>query len=549
MSYREIVRILGLNFLLLSLIIWIPLLIAAYYQFYASPTENPQPHSTLAFFETFVICLALGASCIVLGRKSIEKINRKDILVIIACLWFITPGIAALPFLLSGTLTNPFQAYFEMTSGLTRTGATILEEKHYNADTGEEIAITKVAHNGYDTHYSYYGTVAPVRNPVNYEVKHEGFEAVSKALLLWRSLVQWMGGFGVIVLFVAVLPSTFSGKFFFQPEIVGPPRDSLIPRVARAALQLAIVYLILSSLQIALLKLTNMEMSWLDVFAVTFSTISGGGFCLHKSNIGYYQNVHTEWIVALFMVLGGTNFTIYYYLFRGKFYRIVKTEFFLYLITLFISCCLGVWFLVGAKKVLTQGNGAGEGLFSFAEAVRYGIFQIISSQTTTGFATANYITWPYTFQSLMLILTFVGAMSGSTSGGIKLIKEYIFFSIARLKSESLFLTEPVRQYKIKGQVIDSEVVTSVFCIALMWFLGTTIGTFLFIVDGVDQQTSLGLAACMINNSGITFHLAWPTGNCAFLSNFSLIVSSILMILGRLEFFAILALLVPAFWKD
>lgn len=551
MSYRDVVRILGYNFLLFSLLILIPLAVAVYYQFMIPPESHPQPHSTLAFLETFSICFLLGATCWIFGLKASKTLYKKEAIAAVVLIWFITPAIAALPFLLSHTVSNPILAYFEATSGLTTTGSTIFEGKKYNPVTHEEIPIVRTVQDQFKTTYTFYGTVVPVRDPLSNEVIYEGVEAVGKALLFWRSFIQWIGGLGIIVLFITVLPSLgITGKFLFQAEVTGPLKDALVPRVAQAALQLWMIYLSLTMIEMILLTLTNSKMEWLDVVTVSLSTLPGGGFSIRNASIGYYNNPATEWIVAIFMALGSTNFTVYYYAVRGKFYRIFKPELYLYLTILLCTCTLAAWLLVGKEKILLTGDGTTpSGVFSIEESIRYGFFQMISSLTSTGFATANYDLWPYATQSLMIILMFVGGMSGSTAGGIKIIRHYIFFNVAKFRLESLFRTEPVRQVKVAGQEIDSVTTTMVLSTMFIWVAASILVTFLFILNGVDLETSIGLVACMANNVGCSFRAAGPTVSCAFLSDFGLVLSSLLMIMGRLEFFAVLVFFVPAFWRS
>lgn len=550
MSYKEILKLLGLNFIIFSLVLLIPLTLSAYYQFIV-PEQHPQPHSTFAFFVTFLLSLALGFFCYLIGQEAKGKIFKKEAVFVVAAMWLITPALAALPLILDGTVDTFTQAYFEMTSGLTTTGATVFFPKKYDANTGREIPyIINMKDGAISTSYKFLGTIEPVRDPNTFEIIYEGIEAVGKATLFWRSFIQWIGGLGIIVIFIIIFPSIgLGGKYLFQTENTGALRDALVPRVAEAGFQFFIIYASLTLLQILLLKGTNPQMEWLDSITIPLSTLPGGGFSIRNASIGYYKNVYTDIIVTIFMALGSTNFTVYYYAIRGKFYKIYKPELIFYIILMLSACSLGAWLLIGHDKQLLTGNPEDIGSFTVSSAIRYAFFQVVSSHTSTGFATVNYDIWPYSIQAIMVIMMYVGGMSGSTAGGLKTIRSYIFFHIARFRVESLFFSDSVRPIKISGQEIDSSTATNVLTVICIWIAASVLGTFLYILNGVDSQTSFGLVACMVNNTGLAFRMAGPTESCAFLSDFGLILSSLLMILGRLEFLAVLAILVPSFWRS
>lgn len=523
----------------------IPLCLAAYYQLYESSVNHPQAHGTMAFAGTIAICLIFAAIFYWMGRKTKGHLFRREGIALVVAIWVITPAISALPFIFSGTLTNPFMAYFEAASGLTTTGATVLQAKHYNAE-GQEIPIEKSFGDPISISYSFYGTVSPIRDPQTHKILYEGIEAVGKAILFWRSFIQWIGGVGIVVLFVAIFPILgVSGKLLFQSEISGPVKDSSTPRVAQAAAQLWMIYLGLSFLQVIFLQLTNHQMSFFDSITITFSTLSTGGFSVRNDSIAAYKNSYTEWVIIIFMILGGANFSLYFQAIRGRFYRLYQPEFIVYLTLLLCGSLIAAFYIVGTEKDLLTKEA---GIFSWPEAIRHGTFQMVSAQTSTGFATVNYDIWPYFVQVTMIILMFIGGMSGSTAGGVKVIRHYMLSRIAQFKIESLYRAQTVRQFKVQGQEVDNNTMISVLCFFVVVIASATVGILLYVSDGIDLETSLGLVSCMLNNVGMAFRMAGPTESCAFLSNFGLNVSSFLMILGRLEYFVVLAVLSPAFWK-
>lgn len=547
MQFRDIFKIIGSYLLGFTIILTIPLAVAAYYQFVVDPAEHPQPHSTGAFLITLVLCGALGAFFYALGRGVTGHLYKKEGIAVVSIIWLLTPAIAGLPFIFGGAIENPSLAYFEAVSGLTTTGATTLQAKEYDPTTGKEVPI-RASFGDPAVKYAFYGTVPPVRDPATGKVLYTGIEAVSKGVLFWRSFIQWLGGVGIVVLFVAILPTLgVSGKLLARSEMPGPLKDAWAPRIKQAAVQLWLIYVVLTVIQIVALMVTNEKMEWLDAITITFSTLSTGGFSIRNASIGYYQNAFTDWIVIIFMIVGGVNFALYYYIVKGKFYRIYTPEFILYLLIIVFSCILSAIYLWGTTTPLLTGGT--ETFSSFAEALRFGSFQVVSAMTSTGFASANYDHWPYVVQVLMILLMFAGGMSGSTAGGIKTVRLYMLFRIAHDQVESLFRTSTIKQFRVYDQEINKDAALNVLAFFLIIISLSALGTFLYVIDNIDPETSLSLVACMINNCGMAFRMAGPVESCAFLSNFSANMSSLLMLLGRLEFFVLLAILAPAFWKQ
>jgi trk system potassium uptake protein TrkH len=548
MLYRNICKILGNYLFGLTIALLVPFFLAIYYQYKTAPDFHPQPHSVDGFLWSIVVTGGIGFICYIIGRRSSGQMYRREGIVSVVMIWFLTPALAGLPFLFSGTFTDPFHAYFEATSGFTTTGSTCMQAKKYNPETGEEIQIKKVVYGAYPTEYTFWGTIEPVRNPETGEITHEGIEAVSKALLFWRSLTQWLGGMGIVVLFVAILPALgVGGKVLFQAEVPGPIKDSLTPRIKETAIHLWKIYVGISIIQVILLMLTNAKIGVYDAITITFGTMSTGGLSTKNASIGFFNNPYTDWIVIIFMFLGSINFSLYFYALRGKLYRMYEPEFFLFLAIVIFSCGFSAWYIVGSEKILMTGEPSG--VFNIGEAIRHGSFQIISGMSTTGFATTDYNIWPYAVQALMIILMFIGGMSGSTSGGMKVVRLFMIFKVAQHKIESLFHPESVRSFKIGDKEIDMKVALTVLVFFVTLIAMSTLGAFLFILDGIDLETAFSLVTLHINNIGMGFRMASPKESCAFLSDFGVVLASLLMLFGRLEFLVVLAILVPAFWKQ
>ncbi len=545
MVFRELSQILSKYLFYLSIALCLPLILAIYFQFIADPAFHPQPHTTSSFFWTLVISILLAALFRFAGKKTEGHLYRREGILLVVLIWLITSLISALPFYFSRTLTSPLDSYFEAMSGLTTTGATMIAPKSYNLSTWEEIPIHITNPHVPEKTYTYWGTVDPIRDPNSGLIIYSGVEAVSKALLFWRSLLQWLGGMGIVVIFLTVLPALgVGGKFLYQIEMTGPIKDEISPRVRDTASQLWKLYLFLTLLEITLLVWTNREMPVFDAICVSLSNISTGGFSIRNDNIASYNSLATEWIVMIFMILGSINFSLYFHAMKLKFFRIYVPEFFLFIGIAAIGCIAVSLFLYGQQEAGFSGE-----TFTLGKAFREGSFQALSMQTSTGFTTANYDRWPFPPQMFMLILMFIGGMSGSTAGGIKTSRFYILYKIVLHRLESIYRPDSVRRLRIGSTEIDDKnalTVLSFFCIVAFF---TVLGTASLVLDHVDPETSLGLIACFMNNVGLAFRAAGPADSFAFLSPFSKILAIIWMLLGRLEFFVVLLLFLPAFWKN
>ena len=275
------------------------------------------------------------------------------------------------------------------------------------------------------------------------------------------------------------------------------------------------------------------------------ATISTGGFIPYREAIQAYNSPVIQWIMILFMIIGSTNFTLQRYLIRGKIYRLLDPEFLLYFLTLFIGGTCVVVSLVGKQELLLSGVST---KLNFVESLRFGMFQYISSQSSTGFVLVDYDQWPHFAQAVMITSMYIGGMSCSTAGGIKVLRYYILMRTAVYRTEALFKPEVVRTFKIRKQPVTQttkETTLSFFFIVIGFALLSTI---IYIANGLDFRTAFTIAGSMINNNGVAYGPGGPTQTFAFMSNFSKLISTFWMVLGRLEFFMLLILLTPKFWK-
>lgn len=546
MLFKQILKTLGSFLYLYAAVLLLPLAVAGYYEFFISTDDHPQTHSTLAFAITLAICWLLAILCDHSTREESPILHRHEALASVVLIWLLTPLLGALPFVFSGTLERIDQAYFEMASGFTTTGATVMEGKKYDPTTGQEVLVSRTYCALEPMTYEFYGTIAPVKDPKT-GLMLEGIEAVGRGLLFWRSFSQWLGGIGIVVFFVALLPALGIGsKALFQTEASGVLKEGIAPRIKDTAILLVKVYLTLTVAEMGILWFAKHSLEWFDIFTIPLSNVSVGGFSIHNENIGYYESPAIEWIVTVFMVLGSLNFAFYYYIMKGKLFRIFDREFLLYIALLAVFGAFASWELVGWKKIDLSGQNLG--FYSVSDAIRTGFFQIISSQSSAGFFTTNYDTWPTSIQVLLLIVMYLGGMAGSAAGGLKIIRVYLLYQIAKNKIESIFKPDAVRMIQLGNREVEESTVTSVLCYFLIVIVLSAIGTYLFILDRVDLDTALSLTAAMVNNTGVGLRAVGATGTEAFLSPFSTWLSSLLMIMGRLEFYAVLILLLPDFWR-
>lgn len=536
MYYRSIFYLLSRVFIGFACMLLIPLSVAIYFDFF-EPGHTLFPTTYLSFFYTIVVTLVLALLFSLFGKKEVNVSLRKESILVVVLIWILTSAVGSLPFILSGNIPSPVDAYFETVSGVTTTGASIITPKMYN-EQGNEIQRTITKDISQTIDYHFYGTIEPLFHPDTKEIIAEGFGAIPRPILFWRSFLQWIGGLGIILTFITVFPSlAIGGKFLLEAEGSKNYLEELTPRLKDTASRLWKIYLFLTLAEITLLYTTNTKMPLFDSIAVTFSNISTGGFSIHNASIAAYDSSITEWIVIFFMIFGGINFSLYFFIVKRKFSKVLQPELFFFLITAIFASALIIF-----KLVFEYDN-------TLTTLIRHGVFQLVSSLTCTGFFTANYDIWPMGAQLVMLFAMYIGGMSGSTSGGIKCSRHIILFNAVKHKIERLFKPEAVRNLTIGKKEVSPSVLSSTFTFFWVIVVMTAIGVFLLTYDGVDLATSFGLIASAINNVGLSFRAAGPESTCAFLPTFSKIVMIIWMFLGRLEFFAILMLFIPSFWKS
>ncbi len=448
--------------------------------------------SVLAFLESLSITVLIGLLFYFSGRSddAHAMISQREGMAIVTLGWIVVGIFGALPFYLGGEIPVFTDALFESVSGFTTTGSSILDN----------------------------------------------IEDLSKGMLFWRSLIQWLGGMGIIVLSVAILPFLgVGGMQLYKAEVPSPVVDKLRPRISDTAKILWKVYLLFTVAETILLL--SGGMSFYDAVCHSLTTMPTGGFSPKNTSIAHYNSVYFDAVIILFMVLAGINFSLHYQMLRGKplaFWRDSECRFFLGVTAAFI--------------LLISLNIYGDIYATIGEALRFASFQVASIITTTGYATADYELWPAMSQILLLFCMILGASAGSTGGGVKCLRIRLCIKFCYKELFTLIHPRAVTRIKIGGKPVEDDVIQSV-----MGFLALYMGLFAFSAVllsamGVDWLTSFGAVAATIGNIGPGFGLVGPTENFAALPYMVKWVLIACMLIGRLEIFTVIILLAPEFWR-
>jgi len=424
------------------------------------------------------------------GRAGPPDVSIRDGFAIVTLGWIAVAGFGALPYLMTGSIGSVTNAFFESMSGLTTTGATIVE------DIG----------------------------------------GLSRGVTLWRSQTQWMGGMGIIVLSVAILPLLgVGGMQLLKAEIPGLAPDRLRPRVRQTASLLWAVYLLLTVTEAALLWAG--EMSAFEAVNHAFTTMATGGFSTENGSIGAF-GPYVQYVIAAFIFMAGVNFTLHYAWLAGRWDAVVRNREFRVYVVLVAGGTLAMTLLVWVPG--TVG--------SVEEAFRLGVFQTVSLMTTTGYATADYETWIPAAQTLLFLLMLVGGCTGSTAGSIKILRHILVAKEARISLRKLLHPRGVFVYKMDGEVVSSDVLANVSGFLLLYLAALAGGTLALTLLGLDVATSMGAAAATVGNVGPGFGLVGPAETYAPLPGSALWVLTGLMLLGRLELFTVLILFTRGYWR-
>ena len=448
-----------------------------------------------AFYGTWFVGFLLGAVLTLLGRRAKGEFFLKEGIAIVSLGWFFCAFIAAFPFYLSDIVPHFVDALFESMSGLTTTGATILSE----------------------------------------------IDSLPKGFLFWRSFLQWVGGMGIIVLFVAILPALgVGGKYLYRLEVPGVTKDGLKPKIQETASILWKIYIVLSVLEVISLKLAGMN--FFDSLCHTFTTMATGGFSNYNDSIAHFNSLTIEIIITLFMVLAGINFTLHFFLWKGP-RKVVwnNSELKSYLLILFLATIFFVGFLV------FQSHSASAS-WKVGEAFRHATFQAVSIMTTTGFVTDDFGIWPSSAQLIFIGLMFCGACAGSTGGGLKVFRSMVCLKTVHLGILQFFRPRVVKAVRFGGDAITDELLASISVFFLLYISIFFICSLFMAFLGLDLITATSAVIACMGNVGPGLGEVGASHTYAFLPDSGKILLTFCMLLGRLELYAVLAIFLPDFWK-
>ncbi|MFQ6757038.1 MAG: TrkH family potassium uptake protein [Deltaproteobacteria bacterium] len=443
---------------------------------------------------TFLLSAGLGAilGLLLLALFAPEKdLGYRDGFAVVVLSWLGLAFLGALPFYFSGKMPLFVDCFFESMSGFTTTGSTVLTQ----------------------------------------------VEILPHSILFWRAMTHWLGGMGIIVLSLAILPLLgVGGMQLFQAEMPGPTKDRLAPRIQDTARILWGVYFLFTAVQTVLLLWGGM--SFFDAICHSFATLATGGFSTHTASVGHFDSVYIETVIIIFMFLAGTNFSLHHLGIKGKLSVYWRNEEFRFYLTL---CTLATLFIVAV-------NSYHQVYATFGQTLRTAVFQVISVVTTTGFGTADFDQWPPALKILLVSLMFVGGCAGSTGGGIKMVRILLFFKFARLQLRNLVHPRTIGTLKFGKVKVPQEVM-----VAILGFLALHIGVFLFaslVVTalGVDIVTGTTAVIATLNNIGPGLNLVGPAQHFGHLPPLAKGVLSFCMLAGRLELYTVAVLLTPDFWQ-
>ncbi|MBO8143296.1 MAG: TrkH family potassium uptake protein [Thermodesulfobacterium sp.] len=481
MNIKIVVNIVSLNCIILSVFMLFPLVISLIYN----------TSEVYSFLISFSVTFFTGVFVYSLTKKyKHEELRYREAFASVTLTWISVAFFGSLPYLLTGTLGSFTNAYFEAMSGFTTTGASVITD----------------------------------------------VESLRKGILFWRSITQWIGGMGIVVFVLAVLPVLGTGGMqLFKAEVPGITVDKLRPRIVDTAKLLWSIYVGITLIIAGLYTLCGM--SWYDAICHAFTTISTGGFSTKNASLSAFNSPLIEYVAGFCMLLGSINFGLYFLLLRREFNKVLNNSelrFYLSLVLILIT-------LITINLKLTAYQ-------SLEESFRYTLFQIISLITTTGYATADYTKWNFFAQTIILFLMFLGGMVGSTAGGIKQLRIYIM--IKQIYKEFYHLIHPraVTSIKINDRTLNQEICDSIWTFIFLAFIVWIISSIMVSATGLDVLTSLSSVASALNNVGPALGKAGPTTTYASFPVLAKWVLVFCMLVGRLEYYTVLILFVPAFWK-
>ena len=442
-----------------------------------------------AFFITIII---MAPFAFFLSRIKTKKndIYAKEGFLTVGLSWIVISIVGAIPFVLSGAIPSVVDAFFETVSGFTTTGATLLKE----------------------------------------------VESLPKGILFWRSFTHWIGGMGFLIFILALIPSLGSNTIqLLKAESPGPNPGKIVPKIKETAKILYIIYFVLTVIQIILLKIAGLSLYDSAIHAL--GTAGTGGFSNMNTSVAAFNNPAVEWIITIFMMMFGVNFALYFQLIKGNIKSVLKSEELKYYVLIVLVSTIFITINI------LDFNGGNLGL-----SIRQSSFQVSSIITSTGFATIDFNLWPTLSKMILTMLMFVGAMAGSTGGGIKTIRVVIMLKAIKREINKILHPKRIKSVKIDGKAVEEETISGVFLFVGAYAVISLIAILIVSIDGFDMITTATSVITSMSNIGPGFELIGPTGNFSAFSPLSKIVLSFCMLVGRLEIYPMLIMFSSSIWR-
>ena len=479
-NFKTIIRIIGILLLLETVMFLVCSSVSFYYR----------ESDMLDFWKAGGITAGIGLLLAALGKGGERQLTRRDGYVLVSFAWVAFSLFGMLPFYIGGYIPDIANAFFETMSGFSSTGATILDN----------------------------------------------IESLPHGILFWRSMTQWIGGLGIIMFTIAVLPIFgVSGLQVFAAEASGPTHDKVHPRIGITAKWIWSIYAGITALLVGLLMLGGMD--WFDSICHAFATTGTGGFSTKQASVAYYNSPYIEYVISIFMFISGINFTLLLLFVNRKFKKFIgnaELKFYFGSVVLFTA-------VIAIVLYYTSPMG-------MEESFRKSLFQVISLQTSTGFATDDYMQWTPVLWGLLTIIMLMGACAGSTTGGLKCIRMVILAKVSRNEFKHILHPNAILPVRINKQVISPSIVSTVLAFCFIYITIIVIGTLLMMAMGVGAEESMGCVISSIGNMGPGLGETGPAYSWNALPDAAKWLLSFLMLLGRLELFTVLLLFTPDFWK-
>lgn len=479
MNYSIVLRVLG-NILIVESMLMTPSLFIAMYS--GGPDKIP-------FLITIFITGLLGLLLSRIDRKD-DNIGAKEGLTIVALGWIVISILGAFPLYLAGSTPTYIDALFEIVSGFTTTGSTVISD----------------------------------------------VESLPLGILFWRSFTHWIGGMGILVFTLALLPTLGIGGFqILKAESPGPVTSKIAPRIKDTAKILYTTYIGITLLEVILLKFGGMSL--FESFFYTFATVGTGGFATKNTSVGWYNSTYIYLVIGFFMLFSGVNFSMYYAMFKGKWKEIFKNEELrLYLIIIIVSISA-----ITLNLYFTDYH-------TIFDSIKHSFFQVISIITTTGFSSTDFDLWPSFSKGILFLLMFIGGSAGSTAGGMKVIRILVVLKLIKRNILKIFHPRAVIPVKINKKVLPTETIEGINSFLGLYIILFVLSTIIVSLEGVDLVTASSTVAATLGNIGPGFGGVGATQTFGAYSGITKLFLSLLMLLGRLELFTIIALLVPRNWR-